>query len=487
MTKLNLFICILMMTLAVSCEPGEEEEKPLDCPVGFLQSYNGALSAFRQAYRPDALPQDKDQLEFNLKDFLAKFHSKTCKMADGKVLNPTSEIKQFLAENKRQNKTFASPLSFTSLTQVREMFDKVIYGLDNRVDPINSSNANFKMWAKSTAAQIPNNNIDQNLNIATQTLGESMSLCSDQRFAHQIAPARCSGFLVAPDILVTAGHCMRSSSDCSDSKWVFDFTEGTRTLDADDVYGCKEIIKQELNSGRLPNIDYAVIKLDRPVTGRKPLKFRTSGKISDGTPLVVIGHPSGLPTKISDGAVVRNNNPVAYFSSNLDTFGGNSGSAVFNVNTGEVEGILVRGETDYVISSNPDGGTCRKVKECANTACRGEDVTRITQVLGLPQVDPVDPVDPVAPVAPPMSQSTLFSRMYQSQDLPLGDGGGVINFMTYKYGDFQLSGKKFLGLCGLHLAHKDYLNDWLNFALVDCGFEMNKLDSVYSEFVSIAR
>ena len=51
-------------------------------------------------------------------------------------------------------------------------------------------------------------------------------------------------------------------------------------------------------------------------------------RLSLDTPLVVIGHPSGLPTKIADGAWVRNNESEYYFVTNLDTFGGNSGSAV---------------------------------------------------------------------------------------------------------------------------------------------------------------
>ncbi len=66
--------------------------------------------------------------------------------------------------------------------------------------------------------------------------------------------------------------------------------------------------------------------------------------------LVVIGRPSGLPTKVADGAQVRSVNDV-FLVANLDTYGGNSGSAVFNAVTGVVEGILVRGDTDYVYNA----------------------------------------------------------------------------------------------------------------------------------------
>ena len=88
----------------------------------------------------------------------------------------------------------------------------------------------------------------------------------------------------------------------------------------------------------------------------------------------MIGHPSGLPTKFAGGAAVRNNQQNAFFVANLDTYGGNSGSPVFNSNTHAVEGILVRGETDFV-----QQGNCNVSLVCPSTGCRGEDCTRTTE------------------------------------------------------------------------------------------------------------
>ena len=95
--------------------------------------------------------------------------------------------------------------------------------------------------------------------------------------------------------------------------------------------------------------------------------------------MVVIGHPTGIPTKISDGAKVRML-ATKYFVANLDTYGGNSGSAVLNAQSGEVEGILVRGENDYVPA---EGRDCQVSNHCTNEGCRGEDVTYITNVKGI--------------------------------------------------------------------------------------------------------
>jgi V8-like Glu-specific endopeptidase len=200
-----------------------------------------------------------------------------------------------------------------------------------------------------------------------------------------MAAASCSGFLVSSNVLVTAGHCIKSNYDCSTYKWVFDFKvdhseQGAVSVPKSSVYNCKKIISRELNSTNKD--DYAVIELDREVQDRNPLPFRRSGKIEKGDSLAVIGHPTGLPTKIADSASVRALSGK-YFIANLDTYGGNSGSAVFNVKTNLVEGILVRGENDYITDAQ---GGCRASYVCKDGGCRGEDVTYITHISALKKI-----------------------------------------------------------------------------------------------------
>ncbi len=264
---------------------------------------------------------------------------------------------------------------------------KVIYGADDRVDVAATKNHNYLNLAKSTAAMIPHHQVKE-LNAEQVELGgrtlEDAGVCKSERFAKQPTVANCSGFLVGKNILVTAGHCIQSQSDCEASDWVFDYKadyedQAKVVVDKSSVYKCKSIISQKLDESTLA--DYAVIELDREVTDRKVLKFRTEGKPAVGDELVVIGHPSGLPSKIADGAMIRAVNDV-YITANLDTYGGNSGSAVFNARTGVVEGILVRGETDYLYDE--DKG-CRTSNVISNEEGRGEEVTLITTVEGLPQ------------------------------------------------------------------------------------------------------
>ena len=75
---------------------------------------------------------------------------------------------------------------------------------------------------------------------------------------------------------------------------------------------------------------------------------------------------------------MRDPSPDGYFVANLDTYGGNSGSAVFNATSGKVEGILVRGENDYVWR-----GSCRVSNKCPADGCRGEDVTKVSALMDI--------------------------------------------------------------------------------------------------------
>jgi hypothetical protein len=257
---------------------------------------------------------------------------------------------------------------------------EVIYGEDDRRD-LFDSDVSPRMFeaAQATAALLRKEQLrltDGSCHLPAETFGDSLNLCEDEPFREQPNPAFCSGFLVGEDVFVTAGHCITSESDCASTAMAFGFGYSARDQDVTslpeaDIYFCKEIIARELND--LTKADYAVVRLDRPVQGRTPLQFRKTGTVSGTGEVTVIGHPAGLPTKVSAGAHVRSNANPVFFVANLDTYGGNSGSAVVDSATGMVEGILVRGENDFVTS-----GDCRKSNRCLNDACRGEEVTRST-------------------------------------------------------------------------------------------------------------
>lgn len=206
------------------------------------------------------------------------------------------------------------------------------------------------------------------------TLKRTQKVCDDEQFSDQPAPGRCSGFFIGKDKIVTAGHCI-SDKSFADKVFVFDFKVGsdsssdaTLEFNDDQVFTAAEIIGREKNTQRKE--DWAIVRLDRAPPDRKPLKLSPE-KTSDTTKLCVIGHPVGLPMKVACGANVRKNTHSQYFVSPLDAFGGNSGSVVVNQDSKIVEGVLVRGEPDFVYKGN-----CRVSKVCPINGCGGEHVTR---------------------------------------------------------------------------------------------------------------
>lgn len=299
---------------------------------------------------------------------------------------------------------------FATLAFSQLSFGRVIYGEDNRVEVSDATPFQQKL-AKSAASMVSNLIINRDphrpgvVQLGQNTLKDwlesmednkiqksvetdepsetsaKLSFCEGERFINQPNPGTCSGFLIAPDLIVTAGHCVKDADFCTDYSWVFGFeydipskTAG-KDIKETDVYTCKRVISNALN---MPlGLDYAVVQLDRKVLDREPLEISNENKIPDQTELFIIGSPSGLPFKVAGGAKVRTNTHPHFFSANLDSFQGNSGSGVFNANSGIIEGILVRGEQDYVL--NKEKG-CVEAKKCANNTCRGEDVTRLTAI-----------------------------------------------------------------------------------------------------------
>jgi len=257
---------------------------------------------------------------------------------------------------------------------------KVIYGADDRLDIYQVTDAKLLKLADSTVGLFKGSDVylsGDKAFLTTESYAESYGLCKEEPFYEQVTGAFCSGSLVAPDIIMTAGHCVKTEAECKDMKFVFGFAVKAKgvmpeSVPAGDVYGCSALIgREQVGTGA----DWALVRLDRKVAGHQPLKFNTKDTIKNGDALVVIGHPAGLPTKVAGGATVRDASPKGYYVANLDTYGGNSGSAVFNARTGVIEGILVRGENDYVYKNG-----CSVSNVCAADGCRGEDVTKLSAV-----------------------------------------------------------------------------------------------------------
>jgi hypothetical protein len=273
--------------------------------------------------------------------------------------------------------------------QLGESQKPVVYGTDNRTDVYAHADATLRARAQQATVALMrpsalNTSNASNVTFNASTLQSAYNLCSNQRFLNDPTPAFCSGTLIDDNLVLTAGHCITSSSDCSNTRFVFNFyrTSATalQTVSTADIFSCQSIVVRQQAVVNGQNLDYAVVRLDRAATPRfvpAPIRAGNSA-LPVGTPITVIGSGSGIPFKIDAGGTVRDARAgtLDYFVANTDTFGGNSGSGVYENSGYTVAGILVRGETDYVTS-----GSCRVVNVCTETGCRGEDITYVRPAI----------------------------------------------------------------------------------------------------------
>lgn len=283
---------------------------------------------------------------------------------------------------------FISLVTHSAFAVAGKQHNKVFYGSDDRVlarDLNKFQDKNLITSSRAVLAQIQDWRlqapVDGKVKMVAASFQKAYNICSHERFLDEPVVSSCSAFLIAPDIILTAGHCVESTSDCKKNKWVLDYEDGGEfappyshvTFQSDKIYSCKELIASANNNRQ----DYALIRLDRKINDRPSLKLNTSGVLDNKASFYVVGHPLGMPKMVAKEALVRRNINDYYFVINSDTFSGNSGSPVINTQTNLVEGIIIRGEEDMVLDFE---NSCHTVTRCLDYECKGESVQKINQI-----------------------------------------------------------------------------------------------------------
>jgi hypothetical protein len=237
------------------------------------------------------------------------------------------------------------------MVKTRELnADRGISGEESRRDYYEISDEQTRKNADGVAAICQEKHLIPNregfFTLKSKNYGRAFNLCQLEPFYHQeVAAGRlCTGFLVKQDIIATAGHFV-DEQNIKDLCFVF----GYKMVDAvgqapgirpKDIYKGERII-QRICKRKGNQSDWALVRLNRKVEDREPLPL-SKKKITPGRPVYIIGYPVGLPLKYSPEASVGDISE-AYFSADLNVYNGNSGSPVFDRETHEVIGIVVRG------------------------------------------------------------------------------------------------------------------------------------------------
>lgn len=184
--------------------------------------------------------------------------------------------------------------------------------------------------------------------LRVKNYGKAFNLCQSEPFYHQdIAAGRlCTGFLVKNNIIATAGHCV-DEQNLKDLCFVFGYkmvnsSGKVPAVRQKDIYKGVRIIHR-ICKRKGNQSDWALVQLDRKVEDHEIITLSKKA-ITPGKSIYIIGHPVGLPLKYSSEASVDKISE-AYFSADLNVYNGSSGSPVFDSETHEAIGIVVRGHT----------------------------------------------------------------------------------------------------------------------------------------------
>ncbi len=252
-----------------------------------------------------------------------------------------------------------------------------IFGEDDRVDYFEIKDQKIKELTKSTPALVRRNSMKKLANgdfkmIGPKFTGNRFNFCTDAKFSDQPHNANCSAALIDHNKILTAGHCIDKvstggdySSGPSDYYVVFDYkrtSKNTNTyiIPKENVFKVKPKFPYYNFDFSKHDIDLTILELERSVDVdlRKTLKVNTNYSYRTGNELFIVGYPLGLPLKYAEGGEITKNmqKKKNTFRTDLDIFSVNSGSPVFDKESNEIIGVLVRGTganyTDYGRSCN---------------------------------------------------------------------------------------------------------------------------------------
>lgn len=198
------------------------------------------------------------------------------------------------------------------------------------------------------------------------TLGQRFRLCPDEPLAGEPSLGVCTGTLVAPDLLLTASHCVRNRVQCESVVWTFDRTGGP--VSPAQAVGCRELVAVDRG------LDLSLVRLE---SSQERLPLPIPADLSAPRSVYLLGSSLGLSLMVAGDAPLRVRGE-AEWRAPLDAFQGNSGSPVFGADDQRWVGVLVAGADDFEWDAE---------RHCRRTRVYGEDSVgeRVVPLSALPE------------------------------------------------------------------------------------------------------
>lgn len=147
----------------------------------------------------------------------------------------------------------------------------------------------------------------------------------------------CTGFLVAPDLMLTARHCVvRDGIRLKRGYALFEYFRPARSRSMTSRVAIAEILEENRR------LDYALVRLAEENEYVIPLRIGVDQLRSQTQRLYIIHHPKALPTRVTRfGCRVQAEGDLApgAFAHSCDTYDSSSGSPLFAVDTDAVIGL----------------------------------------------------------------------------------------------------------------------------------------------------
>lgn len=240
-----------------------------------------------------------------------------------------------------------------------------VRGTDNRValDKLIGTDTSYVTLAEGNTVQFGGSG--RQLRIKYSPFGTVSGMCEDEKFSkdNKILTANCSGTLVAPNVVLTAQHCMgpNPADYCQRANYLFGVTAKNtgNSFSTDKSFRtCSKVIATggyDTIKFTNPGKDWALIELNSPVEGAEVAKIAPKGLPKKGETVYTIGTPQGIPAIKSTGKIDYVDKEGRGIKTDMDVVGGNSGGGVFN-SKGELIGVVTTSyEAGRIFFYEPSG------------------------------------------------------------------------------------------------------------------------------------